>query len=454
VVPIQQESFALVPEEEIYHTVGLTYRRLPVNATSLPFLLSAVLPTGDNTAPGFESSWNVKRFGPRKQRLEDWGQYFDEERVFSCVSPDLAAIKADPLQLMDVGRTTENHTSGCPRVLSQHFWWGTEEKLEQDVEWFYNEITVRSSAENTFFMTNGFYGGYFGIQEHKDRKRFAIFSLWDAGSKVEIVDWGEEVAVGRFGFEGTGANSKLVFPWKVGETVRFLVHVRQEPVNFVKDPTGAKTTLYSGYLHDSSRGIWRLMATFRVKPCGDHRHVDGMLMNMNSFIEFFGYPPKDASGPACNAYRAQRLAAYGPPWYKVRGEMGWKQIRSVVRTTGCPPEGCPADGFSGWSTKVPGGDAEAFVLAVGNGFKDLPGNKGLVQKTWHAILQNQTLSSVLTQGVLPLGDNSPAGAWKAGELRPLRDFGEKQHTAPWGQDSAADFACPWYVEDCAHTVKD
>src|SRR5690606_8818475 len=44
---------------------------------------------------------------------------------------------------------------------------------------FYTEIRVVSSAPGTYFCTNGFRMGYFGIQELANREKLVIFSVWD-----------------------------------------------------------------------------------------------------------------------------------------------------------------------------------------------------------------------------------------------------------------------------------
>lgn len=294
---------------------------------------------------------------------------------------------------------------------------------------------MEKSAPFTYFMSNGFYGGYFGIQEHDEGKKFALFSVWDAGSKVEIVDWGEGVSVGRFGNEGTGANSKMPFQWKIGEPVRFLVHTKVEEA---KDPSAPKNVLYSGFIHWPEKGIWRLMARLRVQPCGLHVHTDGMLLAMNSFIEVFGGPPKK---PNCEAYNAERRARYGPPWYKTSSSKEFKQFPEVSMTATCPKSGCPKQGLNFWSDK--GGSSESFVLSVGGNVT----NNGLPINKPSPILQSQRLSSVVANGELPFGDNSPADSWSTGSRRPLRRFGKEDGVKRWG-NGGDDFACPWYVVDC------
>src|SRR5688500_4992225 len=44
---------------------------------------------------------------------------------------------------------------------------------------FYNELTVRASADGTYFMACGWSKGYFGIQELASGKKVVLFSVWD-----------------------------------------------------------------------------------------------------------------------------------------------------------------------------------------------------------------------------------------------------------------------------------
>lgn len=440
IVKAEEESFSITAPGP---TTSSGFE-VPVKHSSLPWLLSSFPePQGDNSAAS-NQRWKRKPFGPKRSRLKDWGQVWDSERIFSCETPDLAAVMADPLQYTAPAPTTflaSKAAEYCPPLLSEHTWWGTNEPNEKDIEWFYNEITVEKSAPFTYFMANGFFGGYFGIQEHAEGKKFAIFSVWDAGSKVEIVDWGEGVSVGRFGAEGTGANSHIEFPWMVNETIRFLVHaeVQQGPV-----PSGPKTTLYSGYIYYPEPGIWRLMSRLRVVPCGQHVLTDGNLMGMYSFIEVFqGLPQK----PFCAEYSRERRARYGPPWYKTKGSHDFKQFPSVTLTATCnPSKGCPKQGLN-YET-VEQGAAQSFVMHVGGNVK----NDGLPISEPRAI-KPQALPFLLKDGQLPFADNSPAGPWAAGTNRPLRNFGGTAGVNEWGNGANEDLACPWYVKDCGSRFK-
>ncbi len=51
------------------------------------------------------------------------------------------------------------------------------------VEWFYNEVTVRTEPLWSYYMACGFHRGYFGIQVNSPTERRIIFSVWDSGNE-------------------------------------------------------------------------------------------------------------------------------------------------------------------------------------------------------------------------------------------------------------------------------
>ena len=73
----------------------------------------------------------------------------------------------------------------------------------------FEEVTPAS-----YFMACGWGGGYFGVQELKDGRRVALFSVWDPTKgddpkavrpedRVELLHEGEGVRIRRFGGEGS-----------------------------------------------------------------------------------------------------------------------------------------------------------------------------------------------------------------------------------------------------------
>jgi len=166
---------------------------------------------------------------------------------------------------------------------------------------FYNEVTVEKTAPGSYFMVCGWKDGYFGIQQAGDGRRQIIFSVWDAykgddpsavpdGQRVILSHKDPEVRVGRFGGEGTGGQSFLPFPWKVGQTYRFLVTAK--PV--------ARRTEFSGWIFHPAKGAWRKLVTFSTITEGR------VLKDCYSFIEDF---QRDRAST-----KKVRQAAYGNGW--------------------------------------------------------------------------------------------------------------------------------------------
>ncbi len=129
---------------------------------------------------------------------------------------------------------------------------------------FYNEMTIQKSAPESYFMACGFTGGYFGLQELKNKKKVLIFSVWDLPEEREGEALLEhlqtrcefkipEVRIGRFGGEGTGGQSFMDVDWKIGETYRFMVEC---------EPLADQRIAFSAYFFDPEVGHWQKLITF------------------------------------------------------------------------------------------------------------------------------------------------------------------------------------------------
>jgi hypothetical protein len=167
---------------------------------------------------------------------------------------------------------------------------------------FYNEVTAVEDHISTYYMACGFRRGYFGMQVNSSTERRIIFSIWDAGrgknakdrsnvsveNQTQLLAKGAGVEAGVFGNEGTGGHSHLVYPWKTGETQKFVVTVK---------PDGDHTT-YSGFWFHPEKQEWMLIASFRAPKDGQYLH------GLYSFSENF------------NGQNGQqrRKALYGPQW--------------------------------------------------------------------------------------------------------------------------------------------
>ena len=119
---------------------------------------------------------------------------------------------------------------------SVHLGYLVPKEHEQDIEWFYCEVTPRTDPLWSYYMATGWHRGYFGMQVNSPTERRLIFSVWDAGNegvdrkkvaaqdRVQLIAKGDGVVADSFGNEGTGGHSHLVHPWKLGATFRFLMH--------------------------------------------------------------------------------------------------------------------------------------------------------------------------------------------------------------------------------------
>lgn len=165
---------------------------------------------------------------------------------------------------------------------------------EGDTEWFYNEVTVPQEGEtmHSYYMAAGFGEGYFGMQFNSPEERRILFSVWSPfdtqnpndipeDQKIKLLRRGKDVHIGEFGNEGSGGQSYLRYPWKAGETYRFLMQVR---------PDGKGNTNYTAYFYATDDKEWRLIASF-MRP-----HTDTWYTRPHSFLENFnpeqGYLPR------------------------------------------------------------------------------------------------------------------------------------------------------------------
>jgi hypothetical protein len=168
---------------------------------------------------------------------------------------------------------------------------------------FYCELTALEDPLWTYYMACGWHRGYFGMQVNSPTERRIIFSVWDSGgeavdrgkvneeNRVKLEAKGEGVFAGDFGNEGTGGHSHLVYPWKTGETQRFLVTAK---------PVDATHTVFSGYYFHPDKKQWVLISSWKAPKEG------GYLRGLYSFSEDFG----GGNG------QLRRKALYGNQWIR------------------------------------------------------------------------------------------------------------------------------------------
>ena len=203
---------------------------------------------------------------------------------------------------LDGEATVGAHFNLLPRrnAASVHLSYPTPKDAK--IAMFYNEVIAVEDPLATYYMACGFSRGYFGMQVNSPNERRIIFSVWDAGTgqdakdrstvadenHTQLIAKGEGVEASVFGNEGTGGHSHFVYPWKTGESQRFLLTAK---------PDGSHTT-YSGYWYHPAKKEWMLLAAFRAPKDGK------WLGGLYSFSENFD----GRNG------QLLRKALFGPQW--------------------------------------------------------------------------------------------------------------------------------------------
>ena len=171
---------------------------------------------------------------------------------------------------------------------------------------FYIELTPERSTLGTYFVAAGWSFGYFGIQEQRDGKKVAIFSVWDTHEQVQVLYVDPGAVAKRFGGEGTGAQCMYDFNWQVGGTYRFYVTATPAPDG---------RTAFSAFLYVGDR--WVQLATFSTVTGGT------ALAGTYSFVEDFMRTNESAG--------IVRIAHFGNGWIR-SGESDWTPLCSAMFT--------------------------------------------------------------------------------------------------------------------------
>ncbi len=187
------------------------------------------------------------------------------------------------------------------------------------ISWFYTEVNVPSGADplNAYYMTNGFWDGYFGIQVNGPTERRILFSIWSnydtnnpneipADYAVTLVRKGTNVVSNQFGGEGSGGQTYLVFPWVTGNTYKMLVNAQASGTH----------TLFTAWYYAPENGAWKLLGEW------DKSKTNGQLLGgLYSFVENFGSNGQDFF-----------KARYGNQW--VRTKYGnWIEVTQASFST-------------------------------------------------------------------------------------------------------------------------
>lgn len=223
---------------------------------------------------------------------------------------------------------------------------------EGDNEWFYNEVTVPAEGETmcSYYMVAGFGEGYFGMQFNSPQERRVLFSVWSPfdtqdprdipdDQKIKLMRKGKDVHIGEFGNEGSGGQSYLKYPWKAGETYKFLMRVR---------PDGHGNTVYTAYFFATDENEWKLIASF-LRP-----QTDTWYTHAHSFLENFD---------PTQGYLSRKVL-YGNQW--VRSKEGeWTEITDAVFTHDATARANVRLDYQGGNT-----DDNRFYLKMGGFFNE------------------------------------------------------------------------------------
>jgi hypothetical protein len=166
---------------------------------------------------------------------------------------------------------------------AQHLWWGLEN--EHNALCLYGEITVLATHPSIYYCGANWHpgeaaGGYCGIQDNSPTERRTIFSIWDTSPELhpQVTEADAKTQFGRFGGEGEGGHTHMLWNWKAGETFQFFVQ---------KQPgTNPDTTDTRYYIFDRDSQKWRHSATI-TSPNGGKSSVATIGGGLNSFLENF-----------------------------------------------------------------------------------------------------------------------------------------------------------------------
>lgn len=166
----------------------------------------------------------------------------------------------------------------------------------------------------SYFMADGFSGGYLGMQVNSATERRVLFSVWSPFTtddpksipdslKVKLIRKGVTVHGGEFGDEGSGGQSYLRYPWQAGKTYAFLL--RAEP------DQSTQSTTYTAWFKDVAAGKWFLIARFN-RP-----QTNGYFSSLYSFVENF--EPDNGDQIRMANFKNQWLGDSKSNWYEVTG---------------------------------------------------------------------------------------------------------------------------------------
>jgi hypothetical protein len=146
---------------------------------------------------------------------------------------------------------------------TESLWWIAPQPGK--ITCIYGQVTPLVSIPNIYFcgVQWGGVGGYCGIQHNGVKERRTIFSIWDTSPTLHprVIEADPQTAHNRFGGEGEGAHTHMLWDWKYEEPFQFFL--QKQPGK----TAGTTETRY--YFFDPIKKSWRHMATIS-SPDGEH----------------------------------------------------------------------------------------------------------------------------------------------------------------------------------------
>jgi len=277
---------------------------------------------GDDTFTKVLNNQNTEIVSIGTIHIKKAGYVKIELKGLSKTGPVFANIS----DLVVEGPALEKGASYVKNNEGNYFYWGHRgpsvhlkyemPAVAKSVEWFYNEITVPigQDKQGTYYMANGFDGGYFGMQVNSLTERRVLFSIWSPFStddpklipdsmKVLLLKKGERTKTGEFGNEGSGGQSYMRYPWVAGNTYAFLIRAQPD--------AGKRTTVYTAYFRDLTKDDWQLVASFERPQSAVY------LKGLHSFLENFS--PATGDQERSGNYQNQWAVDSAGNWHEVTG---------------------------------------------------------------------------------------------------------------------------------------
>jgi hypothetical protein len=183
-----------------------------------------------------------------------------------------------------------------PAAQAQHLWWKTSDKAATMA---YGQIVVLATHNSTYYCGLNWHpgqpaGGYCGIQDNSGTEKRTIFSIWDTTDALRPKTTAADKATftDRFGGEGTGGHTHMLWPWNLGETFEFCV---------IKSPGEGDSTDVKYYVFDRTEKKWLHSATINCPNGGLDEVKNFSSGGMAAFLENFSGKDKDA--PRLALYR-------------------------------------------------------------------------------------------------------------------------------------------------------